>query len=92
MTIPKQFTAEAADYREIRKAFWRQVSRDSQSWGGYYRSRLCVLYKNIIPPGARVLEIGCGIGDLLAAVNPAVDTVFPVKPVGHNQLGKVDGF
>ena len=23
---------------------------------------------------------------------PSVDTVFPVKPAGHNQLGKVDGF
>jgi hypothetical protein len=29
---------------------------------------------------------------MLQELGPGVDTVFPVKPVGHNQLGKVDGF
>ena len=28
----------------------------------------------------------------LMRMDRQVDTVFPVKPVGHNQLGKVDGF
>ena len=28
-------------------------------------------YRFFIPPGARVLEIGCGLGNLLAAVKPA---------------------
>lgn len=80
MTIPKQFVVEAAEYRESRKAFWCQVSRESQSWGGYYKSRLSIIYKNIIPPGARVLEIGCGIGDLLAAVNPIVGVGIDFSP------------
>ncbi|MCI0540396.1 MAG: bifunctional class I SAM-dependent methyltransferase/glycosyltransferase family 2 protein [Verrucomicrobiales bacterium] len=28
-------------------------------------------YKSLIPPGARVLEVGCGLGDLLAALQPS---------------------
>ncbi len=72
MTATKRFTAEAADYREMRQAFWSQVSGNTRSWSGYYRSRLCTIYQNIIPTGSRVLEIGCGRGDLLAAVKPAL--------------------
>src|ERR1700730_18878800 len=35
----------------------------------YHRSieRLC---RRFIPPGSRVLELGCGTGDLLAALSP----------------------
>ena len=34
-------------------------------WGGSYHNRLRRIYGNIIPPGRRILEIGCGEGDLL---------------------------
>jgi ubiquinone/menaquinone biosynthesis C-methylase UbiE len=36
-----------------------------------YRRRLAEIYKFLIPPGSRVLELGCGEGDLLAQVAPA---------------------
>lgn len=37
----------------------------------YYRARLAEMYRFVVPPGSSVLEIGCGTGDLLAAVQPA---------------------
>jgi len=37
---------------------------------GYHR-RLASLYREIIPAGQRVLEVGCAKGDLLAALSPS---------------------
>jgi SAM-dependent methyltransferase len=37
----------------------------------YYHRLLERYFTFLIPPGARVLEIGCGLGDLLAAVKPS---------------------
>jgi SAM-dependent methyltransferase len=65
------FQVEAEQYRRIRRAAWNDVaSRLPRSWGGYYRRRLQQVYGLIIPEGARVLEIGCARGDLLASLKP----------------------
>jgi len=37
----------------------------------YYHRLLKHYYAFLVPQGQRVLEVGCGLGDLLAAVNPA---------------------
>lgn len=37
----------------------------------YYRERLIEIYRFLIPPGMKVLELGCGQGDLLAALKPS---------------------
>ena len=36
----------------------------------HYQQLLRKFYAFLVPPGLRVLELGCGIGDLLAAVKP----------------------
>jgi SAM-dependent methyltransferase len=60
-------------YREARIAHWNAVAIKRDSWNGWgagYHSRLREIYRFLVPPALRVLEVGCGMGDLLAAVGP----------------------
>jgi SAM-dependent methyltransferase len=65
----------AARFRDERVAHWNGVARrwrGRRGMGGEYHRRLARVYRSVIPRGARVLELGCGGGDLLAALEPAV--------------------
>ena len=42
-----------------------------QSWNRFYHRQLIDIYQFLVPPGLRVLEVGCGQGDLLAALKPS---------------------
>ena len=59
-------------YRRERTAHWDAVARRPGRLASAYHRRLERVYRFLIPPGSRVLEIGCSEGDLLAAVQPAV--------------------
>lgn len=66
-------TTASAEYNSQRAAHWESLAQSYTQAGlrSYYHRRLIKLYRDIIPPGERVLEIGCGRGDLLAAVSPS---------------------
>lgn len=67
------FNAEALIYQQNRRSFWDRIGKDGgKSWGRYYHERLHVAYRHLVPEGLVVLEIGCGRGDSLAAVKPAI--------------------
>lgn len=61
-------------YAQLR-AFFDDFAREEPRWKrrnrGYHEQveRIAAFH---VPPGARVLEIGCGSGDLLAALRPSV--------------------
>lgn len=62
------------EYRQERINHWNRVAEKItwyRKWSSYYQRRLQEIYRFLIPPGQRILEIGCGTGDLLAALNPA---------------------
>ena len=62
-------------YRKQRIAHWDTVAQRMdrwKGWGGYYHQRLIQVYQYLVAPGQRVLEMGCGIGDLLSALKPSV--------------------
>jgi SAM-dependent methyltransferase len=69
-------TPAHARYTAARREHWDRVARLDhrrpgwKSWGGYYHRRLRHVYRAMVPAGQRVLELGCGRGDLLAAVEP----------------------
>lgn len=62
-------------YNEERISNWNQVAKRLGSLGtirNYYHSRLEDIYRLNIPPKAKVLELGCGCGDLLASLKPSI--------------------
>lgn len=61
------------EYIKKRIAHWDAIARKMDHWrsaGEYYQRWLAAHYRQAIPAGMRVLEIGCGLGDLLSAVEP----------------------
>jgi len=46
----------------------------------YYHKLLERYYRFMIPPGKRVVEIGCGPGDLLSAVRPSYGVGLDISP------------
>jgi SAM-dependent methyltransferase len=57
-----------------RQAYWDRASASTRGiriFRSHYQKRLRELYGQLIPPGKRVLEIGCGSGDLLAWLQPS---------------------
>ena len=73
----------AAAHRNARRAHWDAVARAEDRWSGFgraYHRRLEAVYRFVIAPGQRVLEIGCGRGDLLAAVAPSVGVGVDFSP------------
>ena len=76
-------TPKHADYTRERIAYWeaygQRPSRFDLLRRGY-RRRLAEIYQFLIPPGMRVLELGSGSGDLLAAVEPAYGVGIDFSP------------
>ena len=59
-------------YREARSAFWNRIAANPKTFGsGYYHKRLTEVFQFLVSPESRVLELGCGEGDLLAAIEPS---------------------
>ena len=77
-TTPEISAAEPAGtpeaYREHRLRKWDYVARNLSRWEAgnrYYHRRLTQIFQNLVPPGQRILEIGCAQGDLLEALRPS---------------------
>jgi SAM-dependent methyltransferase len=65
---------DSAEYQATRVAHWDAVAHSGPSGTGAARSyhrRLEVIYQFLVPPGLRVLELGCGGGSLLASLRPS---------------------
>lgn len=75
--LPSEFKT----YQVTRARHWDQIAeRHPHPMGNYYRQRLLSVYREIIPAGSCVLEIGCGTGDLLAALAPTAGVGIDLSP------------
>jgi len=82
-TPPKEDTDPQLRYAAQRLEFWNDYARSIESsakWGSFYRRRLQEVYRTIVPPRLRVLELGCGQGDLLAALKPSAGVGVDFSP------------
>lgn len=66
--VQRHFDQEAARYDAWKKRHW------------HYYDTLKSLYADAIPPDARVLEVGCGTGDILAHLRASRSLGIDVSP------------
>ncbi len=67
--------AAEINYRQARREHNDQTARSMDTWkglGGYYHRRIQEVYSFLVSPHMRVLELGCGQGDLLASLKPSL--------------------
>ena len=61
-------------YYHTRRTHWDSIARKRDDWRGlgkWYHRRLLEIYRFFVSPNQRILEIGCGMGDLLAHLQPS---------------------
>jgi ubiquinone/menaquinone biosynthesis C-methylase UbiE len=61
-------------YYQTRRTHWDSIARKRDHWRGlgkWYHKRLLEIYRFLVSPNQRILEIGCGMGDLLAHLQPS---------------------
>jgi len=74
---------QAGSYNAARVQHWNKVAEKMhkwRGWGGYYHRRLNEICAHVVPEGARVLELGCGDGNLLAHLKPARGVGIDLSP------------
>lgn len=68
-----QYDMMVGNMPDVRRHF-NSIAKDYEAWktrNAYYYHALKKLFRTLVPAGKHVLEIGCGTGDILAAVEPA---------------------
>jgi SAM-dependent methyltransferase len=66
--IRSHFEALAGDYTALKQR------------NAYYNGRLTAWCRSLVPPGQRVLDVGCGHGDVLAALAPSEGLGIDLSP------------
>ncbi len=70
-------------YQSQRREHWNTQAHyhyRSDRFAKAYHNRLSCVYRFLVPPGKRVLELGCGQGDLLASLEPEEGVGVDISP------------
>jgi len=77
MNINPPFDEAGVAYQQTRKAHWDSVAKKRDHWRGmgrWYHRRLLEIYRFLVNPNQRILEIGCGTGALIGQLQPSHGT------------------
>jgi SAM-dependent methyltransferase len=80
---PSLLEAPKQDFKQDIRVYFDRIAPELDRWSRrnrYYYNDLARLHRFIIPPGSRVLEVGCGTGDLLNATAPALGVGMDFAP------------
>lgn len=78
MHMPGEFVSKS-----VIKEYFERVAPDWERWqkrNRFYHKTISNLLQGMIPPGSTVLELGSGVGDLLASLKPSSGMGFNVAP------------
>jgi ubiquinone/menaquinone biosynthesis C-methylase UbiE len=78
-------------YQKARRQHNDRAALNLDKWkglGGYYHHRLSEVFTFLVSPKQRVIEIGCGQGDLLASLNPSFGVGFDFSTEMVKRAGK----
>ena len=70
----KNMTQAALQYQKARRTHWDRIAQKKElsSPAAYYHRKLAQIYRFLVSPGQKVLEIGCSTGDLLSRLKPSL--------------------
>ena len=74
MSINPPFDEAGVEYQRTRITHWDSVAQKRDHWRGmgrWYHRRLVEIYRYLVTPNQRILEIGCGTGGLIAHLQPS---------------------
>jgi ubiquinone/menaquinone biosynthesis C-methylase UbiE len=78
-----EFERRELDRRRSRVAIYDAIAEGRARWveqNHYYAQELCRLIGTMVLPGSRVLEVGCGLGDLLASLPGVTGLGVDISP------------
>jgi SAM-dependent methyltransferase len=76
-------TGALADAKSRRRAHGDAVAAQRRRWirrASYYHADLVRYLRSIVPPGSRVLDVGCGTGAVLASLEPSRGLGIDLSP------------
>ncbi|MBI3151546.1 MAG: glycosyltransferase [Chloroflexi bacterium] len=74
MNSTPPFDEAGVEYQHTRITHWDQVARKRDHWRGmgtWYHRRINEIYRFLVSPNQRILEIGCGMGCLISELQPS---------------------
>lgn len=76
----QRLVSEQTEYTHRRQTHWDSLAESPPGWGVYYHQRLIDVYRFLVKPELKVLELGCAHGDLLASLRPNVGVGVDLSP------------
>lgn len=90
-TVGSNMISVVYDRKHQVKSAFDDIAIDRANWrkkAAFFHTEDERYLQYLIPPGSRILEIGCGIGDTLAALNPSVGIGIDISPAMVAQARK----